>query len=654
MKLIKVRITDFQSIQDSTEIDIGDVTCFVGKNESGKTALLKALHRLNPVVVSEEKFDQVNDYPRRAMAAYKREVEANRREPAEVVQATFELDLEEVSSISKQLGPKCLLDDSPVVTLHKGYSNRITYSGLNIDNESAFKCLVESADLPQSLSDKLLCAKSASSMFDLLNEEDELTDSGNLLVETLQEISTSNISDYVCSHILHKRVPKFLYFDEFYQLKGQDNLNALYDRDQKNNLQDSDYPLLGLINLAGLTLEEILNVRRTEELRAYLEAAENQLTGTALAYWSQNRHLSMEFDIHEAYPDDPPGMTGGKNLWGRIRDTKHNVTTPLSTRSKGFVWFFSFLAWYSYRRKLDENLILLLDEPGLSLHAKAQADLLHYFETELIPYHQLIYTTHSPFMVDPKHFERVRIVQDLSIEKDTDNLPEELLGTRVITELHSAREDSLFPLQGALGYGITQSLFVGPNCLVVEGISDYVYLQTISTLLEERGKAGLSDKWTITPVGGSAKIPVFVALLGAQQDLNVAVLLDFQKKDQQSIDFLFESKLRRKKQVLTYAEFTQGKEADIEDMFAPEFYLDLVNREFGSKITLNELSHDVPRIVRRLTLYLNGNPLPNCVPFSHLRPANYLSNNTGLVKENISEEVFERFENAFKAINELL
>ena len=70
------------------------------------------------------------------------------------------------------------------------------------------------------------------------------------------------------------------------------------------------------------------------------------------------------------------------------------------------------------------KLILLLDEPGLSLHAKAQADLLRYFEEELKPNHQLIYTTHSPFMVDPTHFERVRIVQNLSIEPHSEELPE--------------------------------------------------------------------------------------------------------------------------------------------------------------------------------------------------------------------------------------
>jgi hypothetical protein len=74
---------------------------------------------------------------------------------------------------------------------------------------------------------------------------------------------------------------------------------------------------------------------------------------------------------------------------------------------------------------MQQRIILLLDEPGLSLHARAQEDLLRYFEQELKGDHQVLYTTHSRFMVDVKHFERVRIVQDKTIESDAALGPEE-------------------------------------------------------------------------------------------------------------------------------------------------------------------------------------------------------------------------------------
>ena len=203
--------------------------------------------------------------------------------------------------------------------------------------------------------------------------------------------------------------------------------------------------------------------------------------------------------------------------------SKRKVSTRLGTRSRGFVWFFSFLAWFDQQQRKNEPLILLLDEPGLYLHGRAQGDLLDYIEKELKGNHQVIYTTHSPFMVDVKKFERIRIVQDKSMDTD-EELPQDQDGTKVITEIFEATDDSLFPLQGALGYNLSQTLFVGPNCLVVEGVSDLLYIQTISSLLENQNKEKLNEKWTITPVGGADKIPTFVALLGAQKDLKYSNL----------------------------------------------------------------------------------------------------------------------------------
>ena len=666
MKLTKVRITEFQSIWDSTEFDIGDVTCLVGKNEAGKTALLKALYRLNPIIEEDGGFDVTLDYPRRAVSEYKDDVEAGRREPTTVVQATHALEPEDITAIQEVFGPQCLQDETPTLILHKGYSDEdegedeFTFSGLNMDKEAAIKHLVEASGLSQTLIDKLLDLETIEEMVKALDkfqqDEDELQQDEDVqeLMLTLQEVSEQDVSGVAYNRILDDRIPKFLYFDEYYQMEGQDNVDALKQRVASRTLKDSDHPLLGLIELAGLNLDQLTDPERTEALISRLEAAENRLTQRVLTYWSQNQHLRMKFDIRPGRPRDPAGMTSGMNILGRVQDTRHMVSTPLGTRSRGFVWFFSFLAWYSQIRKKDENIILLLDEPGLSLHAKAQADLLRYFEEELKPHHQLIYTTHSPFMVDSTRFDRVRIVQDLGIESDSDNLSEEQEGTKVITEVLDATPDSLFPLQGALGYEIYQTLFIGPNCLVVEGVSDLLYIQTISSILQDNGKEGLSSDWTITPVGGADKVPTFVALIGAQTNLNLAVLIDYQKKDQQRIEDLFKRKLLKKKKVRTYADYVQGTETDIEDMFEPEFYLKLVNGAFGASISLTDLSSNHPRIIRQLEEYLESNPLPNNQPFNHFRPARYLSENIGCLESELSEQELDRFERAFKEFNALL
>ena len=653
MKLTKLHIKEFRSVQDSTEFDVGNVTCLVGKNEAGKTALLKALYRLNPIVEDDGNFDVTLDYPRQAVRDYKDGVDAGRRDEAEVVEATFMLETDDITAVGEIFGSDCLTDETPTIKLHKGYSNKIRFSGLTVDDGAALKHLVEAAGLNQGLTAQLLDKETSEEMETVL-EGVEQSEAVEQLASQLQDISEQDLSEVVFQQILYGRIPKFLYFDEYYQLKGQDNLDTLRQRVDENSLENSDYPLLGLIDLAGLDLNELADSEQTEALLANLEAAENQLTQRVLNYWSQNLHLRMKFDIRPARPMDPEGMTSGMNIWGRVHDTKHMVSTALGTRSRGFVWFFSFLAWYSQLRKQEEDLILLLDEPGLSLHAKAQADLLDYFEEELSHDHQLIFTTHSPFMVDPTCFDRVRIVQDLSLEQDSDNLTEDQEGTKVITDVLDATPDSLFPLQGALGYEIYQTLFIGPNCLVVEGVSDFLYIQAISAVLQTNGQEGLSDDWTITPVGGSDKVPTFVALIGAQSDLNLAVLIDYQTKDRQRIEDLYKRKLLKKNNVFTYEDFAPGSEADIEDMFEAEFYLKLVNGAFGVSIDLTDLSSDHPRIIRRLEQHLESNPLANNERFNHFRPARYFSENIGRLEGELSDPELDRFEQAFKALNKLL
>lgn len=438
-------------------------------------------------------------------------------------------------------------------------------------------------------------------------------------------------------------------------MTGCENIQALQQREASKTLKSSDEPLLGLIAMARLNLNQLLAPERTQDLKNKLEGAGVHLTQKILPFWSQNRHLQMRFDVRPALPKDPPDMQSGTNIWGEVYDTKHFASTGLGTRSKGFVWFFSFVAWYSQIQRTGGNVIILLDEPGLTLHGKAQGDLLRYFEEQLKPHHQLIYSTHSPFMVDPRHFERVRIVQDLSIDKD--NLPRVEQGTKVTDEVFEASEDSRFPLQGALGYEIHQTLFIGPNSLLVEGPADLLFLQAISSVLEREGRVGLSDKWTLTPVGGSSRIPTFVRFLTNQKNLRVATLIDIQNSDRATVEGLYRDKLLKKANVRTFGDYTAGKEADIEDMFEPEFYLNIVNLEYAkmlqSPLKMGDFESRSPRILKRIEAHLEGAPLKQGT-FGHYRPARYFHEHLARLSKDISAETKDRFEAAFKDLNAIL
>lgn len=658
MKLTKVRITNFQSIEDSNEFDVGDVTCLVGKNESGKTALLKALQRLNPSDDANIEFEKVAHYPRRMPRRMYGGVEAiNNASDNQVVRATFRLDEDELNILQDTYGDKAFSKDGVSLTLSKGYSNNLTSEMSGIDADAVIQHLVSDANLPIELISRLEEKVDPTEILYILRDSSDQTAAVQSLTQQIQQISESSVEDVVIRNCLEMRIPKFLYFDEYHQLRGEDNLASLSARVKQNAVKDYDRPLLGLISLAGLDVDSLINIERTEELRSRLEWSSNALTNKALHYWSQNRHLRLEFDVREGRSSDPVGMTNGLNIWGLVEDTKHRVSTRLGTRSKGFVWFFSFLAWYQYHKDREDGMdtILLLDEPGLSLHAKAQNDLLQFFEQELIPNHQLIYTTHSPFMVDPNHFERVRIVQDRSVEPNSDDLPASERGTKVSPDVLSATADSLFPLQAALGYQIHQTLFVGPNNLVVEGTSDLLYLQTMKSILNETSNDGLRDEWTITPVGGSGNVPAFVSLLGSQSGLNVAVLIDFAKNEQQMLENLYKHPLLKRNKVHTFTEFTGESSADIEDMFSHDFYLQLFNQKYGTNLTLDKLSSKSPRIIERLKQYFKENQSPDGKFHDfHYRVASYFASHSEELKDQIDAATLDRFREAFKVLNGLL
>ncbi|WP_220449435.1 ATP-dependent nuclease [Nonomuraea longispora] len=161
------------------------------------------------------------------------------------------------------------------------------------------------------------------------------------------------------------------------------------------------------------------------------------------------------------------------------------MTVPFDERSRGFVWFFSFLAYFTdLENTNDGNLILLLDEPGLSLHGRAQEDLLRLIDERLAPEHQVIFTTRSPFMVDPAHLDRVRTVID-----------HDRHGTKVFAESFKADDDTVFPLLAAMGIELTQTLFVGEHNLLLEGPSDLIYLDIFTDAVEAKGKPGLDLAW---------------------------------------------------------------------------------------------------------------------------------------------------------------
>ncbi|UWU91813.1 ATP-dependent endonuclease [Bradyrhizobium sp. CB1015] len=328
---------------------------------------------------------------------------------------------------------------------------------------------------------------------------------------------------------------------------------------------------------------------------------------------------------------------------------------PFSERSAGFVWFFSFLVKFAQVKEDATPVVLLLDEPGLTLHGKAQGDLLRYFDEKLAPFHQIVYSTHSPFMVAPDKLTAARVVEDQVELKGTRRVP---LGTKVREDVLTRDPDTLFPLQGALGYEITQSLFIGKHTLLVEGASDILYLQALSSALKARKRTGLDPRWTMCPTGGIGNVRAFVSLFGGNK-LDIAVLADHTKQDAKKIGELRKSEILRAGNVFTIADFTGKNESDIEDLFEIGLFAEIVNEAYElptkhrlTATSLEKADTSTVRLVKKAEAAFNvlPEPLPT---FDHFTASAWLIRNLAVLDATTPgvEETLDRAEKLFDAVN---
>jgi len=380
----------------------------------------------------------------------------------------------------------------------------------------------------------------------------------------------------------------------------------------------------------------LLNSGNFELYTAELEATSNLISETLFKYWSTNKNLRILFAIDKQLVENQ--LTAVLDI--RVENLKHKLSLPLKNRSKGFNWFFSFIVWFSkIQEDSESNYILLLDEPGLNLHASAQADLLKFID-DLSDKYQVIYTTHSPFMIDSNHLERIRTV----VETDK--------GTKISDTIQEKDPDTLFPLQAALGYDIAQNLFISKNNLLVEGVADLLYLTIMSNILVKANREGLKESITIVPVGGLDKVATFISLLRGSK-LDIACLLDTfgYAKGKQRLDDLIRKKIIKESNIILFDEFAPDgcSKANIEDLFQKEEYLEMFNRAFSEKypaVNPDDLDSRIGSIVLQINKHLDIDK------YNHYRPANTLAQ-MAVGGDFFGDATLDRFEEMFKQVNTL-
>lgn len=633
MKLSKVTIYKYKSFLTEQSIDIEpEITRIVGKNESGKSALLEAAAKTRYFDDKDSAFvfDIDLDYPRSQLIRA-------RKENPEAVRCEYTLSDDEIEEIEEYFAPGILKRRSFGITTR--YDGGKTVYGFDEDFEVFKTWLIKTfgdEDIKNDLEDCLDFA----SVYKVAKENKEDTDWAKLNAELdkLKESTdwTDVVSGFIYNKFVRPAIPKFWYFSDYFNLPARINISK-YEAWLKKNKPSTDDDAEGfgvvsaLFELSGLTVKDIKDEENYESFIATLEATSNGITDEMFEYWKTNENLEIEFTLEHS-------PTEGLVLNIRVKNKIHRVTLPLKNRSKGFLWFFSFLVWFNkLQGDKNTNYVLLLDEPGLSLHAAAQRDLLRFIEERLAPDYQVIYTTHSPFMIDSLKLDQVRTVYDTQDPR---------VGSVISSALEERDSDTLFPLQAALGYTLAQNLYVSEKNLLVEGISDLVYLSHFSLLLNEMGREGLSDKITIVPVGGAEKVATFISLMRGNE-LNCVCLLDtiIEQKAKDNLRKMVEQKLIADKKILFADRFVTFQYADIEDFFCKGDYLKLYNGSFDLQVTIEQL--DVSKSIMCQLKHLNANK-----NFNHYSPARYMMAHIGGL--HFSDETLNVFEEVFKTVNKLL
>lgn len=551
MRLIKAQVQKYRSIRDTGVFEVElKKTILVGPNEAGKTVLLQTLQQLNPPA-GVQRFEPLRDYPR---SEYN-DITTGKIKPEDVVvvRGWFQLDDEDKAGIpdefknctfvvSRKLDNSATysLEGDPADPSYKTISDDLLNLAAHVDARLPKPAPGQpepakpSAQLPAITKDwqdrTIITAERGTALKGWLDsvvqyvEEANATEEGRLnKLRTEVQIAARRI---IALAALEKRLPVFVLFNNYFRVRPIIHLAHLAQRLASKILDDAqyDYGNECLLRLLGFTAQQLSNLGNVAEpnpgdaaalknyrdqldQRAYqLNAASVRLTEHIVAVWlpDDKRHEEARLRI----------VVDRQHLRVVVEDDL-GVEVELNQRSEGFQWLVSFfVVFFAEAQGKHKNAILLLDEPGLSLHGLKQRDFRKTV-SRLAEANQTLYTTHSPFLVGPDELDLVRVLE----------MTDRKIGTKVLTSITAGDPAGLLPLQEAFGYDLAQSLFAQQRNLVLEGLTDYWYVESLGALLREANAADLNEKIALVPAATAGKVVYFATILHAQK-LKVAALLD--------------------------------------------------------------------------------------------------------------------------------
>ncbi|MDZ7850176.1 MAG: AAA family ATPase [Halodesulfurarchaeum sp.] len=585
MKVNRVRVQNYKPIIDSGWVDVeGGITTLIGGNESGKTSFLEAIRSFG----DDEPYSgsEICD-----------QIDSNKsKDELPIVTIEFQMEMEDIETIqesdsdvtNKEFKITKFADGSKIkqdrVFIGEDYKfSKViepTLASLK-DMTDDFEDLAErmGGQYRQHYSEELQpvleeIVKSEHEEDDFLDLYNELETALNNIPEDNNEIKNKKeeylqiweneekrifdkISDFPN---LNEYLPNIVYHSEFDLISDEVNESSLDSEEFKT--------FRNFLEIVGINPDEFSELSPIERRRV-TDRAEGEIEGEVNKIWEQKEvevDLYYENEIFYAQIKDD-----------RIRDDQavdRELRRP-SERSKGFQWFFSFyINLTAQSEKSQDNSLILLDDPAVFLHPQGKRNWLEAIE-DLSDGNQIIYSTHSPFLIRKDYPRRIRLVSD---QGD--------LGSKVMSELHKGDSTTLEPLRNALGIGLGDSPFVSKRKILVEGISDYNILIGVANYFRDHLEEDILD-WsevTVMPTNGADQM-IQAAKWVASEEFSYALLLDNDEKGKQVQDDISEhhQDVDDDRVFLLHKEEGPPFHLEIEDMFAPEFLIDCVNEAYSEQ-----------------------------------------------------------------------
>ena len=370
---------------------------------------------------------------------------------------------------------------------------------------------------------------------------------------------------------------KYLLLPIIYHRKNEEELQNEYQLEEvKKQIKDRRGSLYKLILASDISTQELLFAMENNnenELEIYRNRVKEKI----------KYNLQRKFNEFYCEKNVQIKIAFKKDFIKILVKTNEN-TTNISERSNGLRWYLNLFIDILANDIKNTNVIYLLDEPGVYLHVNAQRELLRLFYELCKNDNQVVYSTHSPYMIDSNNIINIR-----AIEKD-ERGNTNIYNTAYDNKLNAtSKRETLSPLVQAIGADLRFN--IGPQGeklnIVTEGITDYMYYTAMLYYLnvpEEKMPY-------IIPAVGAGNINVIVSIL-IGWGCDFKVILDYDKAGFVECDKLIENLNLRINEDIFFVNCKNSYDNKDKDIYKKgEFVETLISDEDKNKFNISYIDN---------------------------------------------------------------